>query len=225
MPSFIFQLATTAIALATTMRAPGATAAPIDIRLFNDNIHAIQAAGSSIHHTSNSAEVKHYHNVYPVMRTLTRDEYHLSAIQRNQEYQTTLEQLDDIVSSRPEQADDQIDHAHAQQLATSAYVGACTAKVVGDLEDINAYHRSMMQAAITAYEDGLANPTRHTVNLLELRQAQKEARSLRIYSDLDILREAEEHCQPSTLLASTRASLSSSKALLPREAVIADLLD
>lgn len=82
-----------------------------------------------------------------------------------------------------------------------------------------------MQAAITAYEDGLANPTRHTVNLLELRQAQKEARSLRIYSDLDILREAEEHCQPSTLLASTRASLSSSKALLPREAVIADLLD
>lgn len=75
----------------------------------------------------------------------------------------------------------------------------------------------MMQEAVAAYEEGLASPLRHTVNLLELRQAQQEARSLRLYSDLDILRSAEEHCHPSMIQASLRKSLSQGKLSRSRE--------
>lgn len=104
----------------------------------------------------------------------------------------------------------------------TAYVGACTAKVIGDLEDINAYHRGMMQEAAAAYEEGLSNPLRHTVNLLELRQAQQEARSLRLYSDLDIVRSAEEHCHVSTITASLRKTLSKTSPSTSSEATTSD---
>ena len=93
-------------------------------------------------------------------------------------------------------------------LKQSAYVGACTAKVVADMEDINSYHRGIMQEASTAYEEGIASPLRHTINLLELRPARQEALSLQLYSDLDIVRAAEEHCRPALVKATVLARLS-----------------
>lgn len=73
---------------------------------------------------------------------------------------------------------------------------------MADLEAINAYHRGIMQDADTKYEEGIASPLRHTVNLLELRQARQEALSLPLYSDLDIVQAAEERCHLSSLRAS-----------------------
>lgn len=78
MPSFIFQVATAAIALATM--APAATAAPIDITMLSKS-HIVQASDVSTHaFPASNVEVRHYHNLYPVMRTLSRDEYYLSTV-------------------------------------------------------------------------------------------------------------------------------------------------
>lgn len=78
MPSFIFQVATAAIALATM--APAATAAPIDITMLN-KAHIVQASDVSTHaYPASNVDVRHYHNLYPVMRTLSRDEYYLSTV-------------------------------------------------------------------------------------------------------------------------------------------------
>jgi len=65
-----------------------------------------------------------------------------------------------------------------------------------------------MQDANTAYEEGIASPLRHTINLLELRQARQEALSLQLYSDIDILRAAEEHCYPALIKSTFLDSIS-----------------
>lgn len=90
----------------------------------------------------------------------------------------------------------------------SALVGACTAKIMADLEDINAYHRGIMQEANTAYEQGISSSSRHTVNLIELRQARQDALSLQLYSDLDIVQAAEEHCYPTAIRAAVQEHIS-----------------
>lgn len=77
----------------------------------------------------------------------------------------------------------------------------CTAKVIADLESVNAYHRGIMQDASNAFEEGIQSPQRHTINLIELRQARQEALSLPIHSDYDILLLAEEQCRPSVIRA------------------------
>lgn len=79
------------------------------------------------------------------------------------------------------------------------------------MENINAYHRGIMQEASTAYEEGIAKPLRHTVNLLELRQSRQQALALQLYSDLDIVQAAETHCQPALVKARMLRRLSDQK--------------
>jgi hypothetical protein len=51
-----------------------------------------------------------------------------------------------------------------------------------------------MQDAETAYEEALSSSMPHTINFMEVREARTHARSLRLYSDLEILEAAEGHC-------------------------------
>lgn len=81
MPSFIFQLAGTAIAFAA-MQIPSASAAPLDLEAIKTHRHidANALASKSRAPSASTIEVRHYHNIYPVMRTMSRDEYHMSMV-------------------------------------------------------------------------------------------------------------------------------------------------
>jgi len=81
MPSFIFQLASTAVAFAA-LQLPSATAAPINMETLNmhrsidTEVMPVQARTPP----ASTIEVRQFHNIYPVMRTMSRDQYYLSTV-------------------------------------------------------------------------------------------------------------------------------------------------
>lgn len=81
MPSFIFQVASTAIALAA-MHLPTATAAPVNLELLRSHASANTEASYAQARAApaNTIEVRQYHNIHPVMRTMSRDEYYFSTV-------------------------------------------------------------------------------------------------------------------------------------------------
>jgi hypothetical protein len=81
MPSFIFQLASTALAFAA-LQIPSATAAPVDVKVLDMHRSLDAEALDAQSHiaAASTVEVRQFHNVYPVMRTMSRDEYYFSTV-------------------------------------------------------------------------------------------------------------------------------------------------
>lgn len=111
MPSFIFQLASTALAFAA-LQIPTTTAAPVKIETIN--IHRsldAEALAAQLHAAAASTvEVRQYHNIFPVMRTMSRDEYYFS----------TVSSLSSVRVRAP------VSHAHAMRIRRCRTISTTT---------------------------------------------------------------------------------------------------
>ena len=75
-----------------------------------------------------------------------------------------------------------------------AYTSVCTAKVMADLDDINAYHRGQVVDADAAFHAAMTSDDSHQTNMFALRRNRQQAHALRIYSAEEMVLSAEEEC-------------------------------